>query len=160
MADLHAFFHVFNFYFILEKIYTDIGLFFRYQHFISDSNLLIINSSPILCDYFPIVLRLITRMLEKKLSVETVELLLRWSKEIILESQPFLHILLACHDYQSFLSALIRYGRYSYSDEIVMEVSSCLFLILNNSYKGFEVIKKIIIYYMKNILRKVGFIIP
>lgn len=120
---------------LLWLIYTHSSM---YQHFISDSNLLIIGRSSIMYDYFPNVLSLVTEMLEKKLCVETVHLLLRWCKEIILESQPFLHILLATHEYQSFLSGLIRYGRYSFSDEIVMEVCSCLFLILNNSYKGFE----------------------
>lgn len=146
MVDIHSLFHVSPI--LFQQIFIKMLFFFylcrlvfRFQHFITDSNLLIIRNSPLLYDYFPAILSLISRFLNQDVPVETARLLMRWCKEIILESKPYLQLLLPTQEYENFLSALISCGRYRFSGEIVNEVCSCLLLITNDSGQILEVTK-------------------
>lgn len=108
-------------------------MFFRYHHFVSTSSLLIIPASVPVHDYFVTILRIIKDSFKQNLSVETFELLLRWSEEIIIESRCFMATLIMTDDFRLFLSTLCLIGKYPFSNEILLKVAFCLELLISNS---------------------------
>lgn len=101
--------------------------------------MLVIGGAISVHDYFTITLQLITDLFKQKLSVETFELLLRWSEEIVVESRPFLSTLILTQEFRLFLASLCRIGRYAFSDAIILKVCFCFELLISNSDIIFQV---------------------
>lgn len=96
--------------------------------------------------HFLALVTLLTRLLEQRLAIETVVFSLGWTRELLLECQPFLPVLLHMDYFLPLIEAVLECERYKYSAEVLLIVGSCLELLVGfyNNFPKPELAKRLI----------------